>query len=100
MRRFVLDRRVDVSGVSGPGVVVWGVQWPDLTVAYRWNTPTATTAIAATVQDVEQIHLHNGATDFLWVDGAPAVGAWPALIARARDGGNCPACARPLPGGM
>jgi hypothetical protein len=39
-------RDIDVTGVSGTGVIVWGIQWPDGYVAYRWNTGTATTCVA------------------------------------------------------
>jgi len=34
-RRFYLDRRTDVSGVSGTGIVAHGVVWPDGTVTIR-----------------------------------------------------------------
>lgn len=67
-RRFLLERTTDVSGVSGTGTVVWGVVFPDGRVAYRWNTSTATTCTADSVDDVVAIHGHDGATQLVWID--------------------------------
>lgn len=68
MRRFKLVRDEDISGVSGVGHVADGVQFPDGTCAYRWATGTATTNVAASVEDVEAIHGHGGATRLVWID--------------------------------
>lgn len=76
MRRFVLVRQTDVSGVSGTGVIVWGIQWPDGRVAYRWNTKTATTCVADAVEDVVVIHGHNGCTELVWLDTELEAHAW------------------------
>jgi hypothetical protein len=76
MRRFVLYRHTDVSEISGTGVVVWGVMFPDGRVAYRWATPTATTCVADSIDHVVAIHGHQGATELLWVDSVAAAGAW------------------------
>lgn len=67
-RRFQLVRDVDVTGVSGTGVVAHGVEFPDGTCAYRWATGTATTNVADSVADVEVIHGHGGATRVEWLD--------------------------------
>ncbi|GIH95429.1 hypothetical protein Psi01_60590 [Planobispora siamensis] len=68
-RRFVLIRKVDVTGVSGSGVVVHGVRFPDGVCAYRWNSPWKTTCIADSIADIEKIHGHDGATVVHWLDG-------------------------------
>lgn len=68
MRRFVLNRLIDVNGISGTGTVVYGVQFPDGTVVYRWNTVTATTVVADSIDDVMSIHGHDGATVLEWID--------------------------------
>jgi hypothetical protein len=68
LRRFVMVRKVDVSGVSGTGVVVWGCEWPDGRVSYRWNTATATSVTADSISDVVEIHGHDGATSLKWLD--------------------------------
>lgn len=82
MRRFMLIRDTDVSGISGEGVVVWGIEFPDGRAAYRWNTATATTCIADSVADVIAVHGHNGATRLEWVDSEYAGRMW-RLLARA-----------------
>jgi hypothetical protein len=68
MRRWELHRDTDVTGVSGEGTVVEGVQFSDGRCAYRWITPTATTSVADSIDDVVTIHGHDGATRLVWVD--------------------------------
>lgn len=68
MRRFRLHRIRDESGVSGTGIVAEGVAFTDGTVALRWLTATASTAVYASMADVAIIHGHGGATRILWLD--------------------------------
>lgn len=67
-RRFVLDRIEDMTGVSGIGTVAWGVVFPDGTVAMRWNTEWTSTAVYESMEHVEHVHLHHGATQVVWLD--------------------------------
>jgi hypothetical protein len=68
-RVFVLDRRVDVSGVSGTGVVAEGVVWSDGAVALRWTGENATTTTFETgIDGVEAVHGHAGATEVRFLD--------------------------------
>lgn len=76
MRRFVLVREIDVTGVSGEGVVVWGICWPDGTCAYRWNSQWRTTCVADGIDDIEKIHGHDGATRVVWLDSEVQARAW------------------------
>lgn len=69
MIRFELHRHVDISGVSGTGVVAEGVIFTDNTVAMRWLGATPSTVhhdggIAA----VEHIHSHGGLTHVEYLD--------------------------------
>jgi len=61
-----------VSGVSGEGVVAQGIEFPDGRVAYRWHTTevsmAATAQFADSIEDVEAIHGHDGATTIIYVD--------------------------------
>lgn len=66
--RFHLNRAEDVTGVSGTGTVAGGVIFPDGTVAMRWNTGVASTAIYASIADVVEIHGHEGATVVTLID--------------------------------
>lgn len=67
-RRFVLNRTEDETGISGVGIVAQGVCFPDGTVALRWCSRHTSTAIYATMADVEAIHGHGGLTKIEWVD--------------------------------
>ncbi|QCX81204.1 hypothetical protein C9F11_38105 [Streptomyces sp. YIM 121038] len=74
-RRFHLVRDVDETGTSGVGIVVEGLEFTDGTVALRWLTATTSTAIYASMADVETIHGHGGKTRVVWVDDHTT--AWP-----------------------
>lgn len=67
-RTFILYRVTDISGISGTGVVAEGVQFSDGVCVCRWTTETATTTMYANIQDVEEIHGHDGATKIIWGD--------------------------------
>jgi hypothetical protein len=68
-RRFVLDRSEDVTGVSGVGTVAEGVQFSDGKVALRWIVGEHRSSVLwDSIESVEQIHGHNGATTVKWVD--------------------------------
>lgn len=76
MKRFVLLREVDVTGISGTGVVADGVQFPDGVVVMRWRkNGTArpdhvkpTTVVHDDIDSVIALHGHNGSTKVVWVD--------------------------------
>lgn len=61
---FVLVRDVDVSGVSGTGVVAQGVEFADGTVALRWLSewPTSVVFHERGIEAVKAVHGHSGAT--------------------------------------
>lgn len=78
MRNFNLDRFVDVSGLSGTGVVAEGVEFSDGTVVVRWlNAGVSdynrergvkpTTVVHPDIQSVEALHGHGGATRIVWL---------------------------------
>ncbi|MET9517454.1 hypothetical protein [Streptomyces sp. NPDC002994] len=73
-RRFTLVRNIDETGVSGTGVIVEGLEFTDGTVALRWLTGTTSTAIYASMRDVETIHGHGGKTRIVWIDDQLAAG--------------------------
>ena len=62
MKVFQLHRDVDVSGVSGTGVVADGVEWPDGTCTIRWRGQRQSTVNWNSLDDVIAIHGHGGAT--------------------------------------
>lgn len=74
-RLFNLVREQDVTGISGTGIVAEGVQFSDGTTVLRWlKAGTArpdkvkpTTVIHESVESVEALHGHNGATRIVWL---------------------------------
>lgn len=70
MRRFLLWRKQDPTGVSGTGIVAEGIQFADGVCGVRWHGEHATTTIHASLASVKHIHLHGGATRILWADPA------------------------------
>jgi hypothetical protein len=68
VRRFRLQRDVDVSGISGTGVVADGVVFPDGVAVVRWRGERQSTVVWPSIDDVEAIHGHGGATRIVWID--------------------------------
>lgn len=67
-RLFILQRHLDVSGVSGVGPVAEGVEWSDGTVSLRWKGDhPSTTFWQAGIPAIEAIHGHGGATEVLYL---------------------------------
>lgn len=81
-RRFELHRSVDVTGMSGTGVVADGVEFPDGVTVLRWrragtarpDAVTPTTVVHDSVASVEGLHGHGGATRIVWLDDLEATG--------------------------
>jgi len=69
MRMFQLVRDVDVSGVSGTGVVAEGVEFTSGVVALTWRSewPTSVVFHDRGIASVEAIHGHGGATRIEWL---------------------------------
>lgn len=65
---FTLVRDVDVSGVSGTGVVAEGIEFSSGVVALMWLSqwPTSVVFHERGMDSVEAIHGHNGATRIVW----------------------------------
>lgn len=57
---FQLRRHNDVTGISGTGIVLRGVEWPDRTVAARWCTKVASLELMASVTVCLNLHGHRG----------------------------------------
>ncbi len=71
-RLFYLQRDVDVSGVSGTGIVAWGILFPGNVVALRWTSkwPTSVVFHERGIESVEAVHGHDGKTRIVWLDDA------------------------------
>lgn len=77
---FTLHRMDDETGVSGTGVVAWGVRWPDGSCSMRWlgKTPSFVNYEGVCPEDIagqrcgathaEVVHGHHGKTILNWRD--------------------------------
>lgn len=76
LRRFVLVRTEDVSGVSGTGVIADGTLHASsgqATVLFRIRPDSAVKvrshySYADGMKDVEDVHGHGGRTRVVWID--------------------------------
>lgn len=103
MRQFKLQRDLDVSGVSGTGVVAEGVIFSDGEAVVHWlgQYPT-TTPHPKGIESIKAIHGHGGATRIVVGSAAGRLGR----IAESHcmdvtegglTSGLCVECARPHP---
>ena len=73
-RRFLLQRKQDISGVSGTGLVASGVLWGDGSVAVHWHTRINSHVVFTGKGDLTgfdmmlALHGHSGATEVEWLD--------------------------------
>jgi hypothetical protein len=69
MRRFRLVREVDVSGISGTGVVAEGVLLSNGMCVVSWFGEWGTTVLHHRgLASIEYIHGHGGLTRVIWLD--------------------------------
>jgi hypothetical protein len=68
MRRFYLQRDVDESGISGAGRVADGVQFSIGLCVLVWLTGLRSFGCYENIQDLEEIHGHEGKTRVVWID--------------------------------
>lgn len=64
-------RHSDPSGISGVGLVAYGVQFDDGHVAVRWVSESPSTSLWDDVDDLMAVHGHRGATVLHWMDTEP-----------------------------
>ncbi len=67
-RRFLLVRYEDESGVSGTGVVAEGVQFSTGRCVLAWVGRYQSLAIYDGIDEIREIHGHDGKTHVSWVD--------------------------------
>lgn len=69
MRRFELHRDVDVTGMSGVGVVADGILWPNGTASVLWRGEHQSIVYWPDgFQHAAIVHGHGGATRFVFLD--------------------------------
>lgn len=68
MRRFVLQRDRDDTGISGTGIVAEGVVLSDGRVVVRWVGSHSSIVMWDSVQTMIDVHGHHGHTRLRWLD--------------------------------
>jgi hypothetical protein len=68
LRRFLLVRDEDVTGVSGLGTVAEGVQFSDGRAVVCWRGERSSTVVWNNIEDAIAVHGHGGKTRFEWID--------------------------------
>ena len=68
MRRFVVVRREDETGISGTGIVAEGVVFWDGTCVIKWTTDTSSLGIYKSHVEMIHLHGHGGKTFIKWID--------------------------------
>lgn len=67
-RRFVLDRKVDISGNSGTGIVAEGVMFTGGRVVLTWFSHFNSITVFDSMEAMKKLHGHGAHTVVVWVD--------------------------------
>jgi hypothetical protein len=62
MKLFYLDRAEDKTGVSGTGIVAEGIEFDNGKCAVSWRGKYETVTVYDSLETVEELHGHGGAT--------------------------------------
>lgn len=73
MRRFYLERAVDVTGISGTGIILYGVEWNVEGPCDVYWLGTKTTGQYPSLAVVRSTHCYNNNAQVVFVDEHP----WP-----------------------
>lgn len=68
LRRFVLQRNRDETGVTGTGIVAEGIVFNDGKVVLRWLGAKSSIVVWDDLETAMQVHGHGGATRLRWID--------------------------------
>jgi hypothetical protein len=68
MRRFVLFRKQDVTGVSGTGVIAEGTVFTDGLSVIHWLREPHAMGVYQSLRDVIDVHGHEGGTELQFID--------------------------------
>lgn len=68
MKQFLLNRKEDISGVSGTGVIAHGVILPSGRVVMEWVTKHKSIAIYDSIDEIQMLHAHPGKTELIYIN--------------------------------
>lgn len=67
VRSFILERDIDVSGVSGTGVVAEGTHFSNGKAVLCWVTKYQSVVVYDDIETLMLIHGHDGKTRLIWI---------------------------------
>lgn len=73
-RLFALHRHDDVTGLSGTGLVAYGVRWPSGKVTTWWSQSRVgvyQVSLWDSMSEVQRVHGHGGRTTVVWLSADP-----------------------------
>src|SRR5690606_2764640 len=68
VRRFVLRRDEDETGISGTGVVAEGAEFSNGQCVLSWMTVASSLGVYPNIKELERIHGHNGRAVVVYID--------------------------------
>jgi hypothetical protein len=68
VKKIVLQRKSDVSGNSGTGVVAIGMVFPSGMVVIEWTSIEKSLGVYHSVSQLEKLHGHEGASVVRFLD--------------------------------
>jgi len=68
MKRFVLQRFEDETGVSDVGLVAEGIQFSNGKCVLVWAVELSSVGVYDNIELVDKIHGHDGKTKIVWID--------------------------------
>jgi len=68
MKLFLLQRIEDESGISGTGIVAEGAVFSNGKCVLVWTTKYQSVAVYDSIEELENIHGHNGKTVIVWME--------------------------------
>lgn len=72
MRRFLLMRHEDHSGVSGTGAVAEGIVFSTGKAVLCWQTQFRSVGVYDSLDELVAIHGHGTSTEVVFLDAVPA----------------------------
>lgn len=71
VKSFYLNRKSDITGTSGVGIVAYGAILPSGKVVMEWVSYHSSLNIFDNIEHITQIHGHEGATEVIMGEPKP-----------------------------
>ncbi len=68
MRRFVIDRKSDITNISGTGIILYGIEWQQGGPCDVYWLRTQTTGQYPSMDVVKSTHCYGGNAEVIYLD--------------------------------